>query len=84
LLARTGGKILDLYGTYSFVPSGPNNIDLNGSFGSATSSSANNHEIDLDEVGRDTQVGPAFAEYRIHIGGPNDCAVRGMVIPSGS
>ena len=79
----TGGKTLDLYGTYTFVVGAPNDIDVSGSAGNTFSSSAANHELEVDAVGRDTQVGPAFAEYKIHVGGPDDCAVKGVVIPTG-
>jgi len=80
----TGGPTLDLYGTNTFVPGAPNALDLNGTSGITYSSSGANHEINLDAFGRDTQVGAAFADYEIHVGGPTDCRVKGMVIPSGS
>ena len=79
----TGGQTLDLYGTYTFVPGAPNDLDLNGASGDTLSSSGANHEIEIDAFARDTQVGPSFADYRLHVGGPTDCHVKGIVIPSG-
>ncbi|MGH2937392.1 MAG: hypothetical protein ACRDPE_04640 [Solirubrobacterales bacterium] len=83
LKPTTGGKTMDLYGTNTFVPNAPNDTDLTGSAGITFLTGSANHEMDLDEIGRNTQVGATFAAYKLHAGGL-DCAVKGMVIPSGS
>jgi hypothetical protein len=84
LASAEGFSTLDAYGTVAIASSEEvfaiDETEVN-EFGKSDSSTL--HGVTLDVVARNTEAGPTFARFDLHIETAS-CKVRGMITPSGS